>query len=138
MLFSFSTKAGDNGHTGNKYVTCEVALRQKLLRPGSTAQLLISLKPMKGIHVNGTPPVEVKLDSTGFIDSVGTPQIPQMKKTGYVDTEKKITINVILSKNLTSSSYPIKGILTYYFCSDAEGWCSRFKQPINLTAEVKN
>src|SRR5260221_13663081 len=74
----------------NKYVTCDITLEQQQLKAGSTTQLLISFKPIKGIHINGTPAVEVTLDSTGIIAAVGKLEIPKAKTTGYLDTGKRI------------------------------------------------
>ena len=73
VLLSSYTIAGGTRPPENKYVKCDIVLQKKQLKAGTTGQLLITLKPIAGIHVNITPPAEVKLDSTNIIAGVGKP-----------------------------------------------------------------
>ncbi|MBI3765236.1 MAG: hypothetical protein HY277_01880 [Ignavibacteriales bacterium] len=44
--------AGDKPAAANEYVKFGLSLSQKSLKPGAKAQLLLSLTPKKGIHIN--------------------------------------------------------------------------------------
>ena len=74
--------AGGGKPLENKYVKCDIALQQKHLKAGTTAHVLITFTPIAGIHVNGKPAMEIKIDSTNSIAAVGKPEIPLSKKQG--------------------------------------------------------
>ena len=52
VLLSSYTIAGGTRPPENKYVKCDIVLQKKQLKAGTTGQLLITLKPIRGIHVN--------------------------------------------------------------------------------------
>ena len=121
----------------NEYVTASITLRPSKLRAGNSGELLISLKPKKGIHINLQPKAELKLEISDAFILTDSLIIPKSKKTGFVDSEKPIRQMFKLSPKLSPGTVTLNGTLTYYYCSDAEGWCSKFKQPIQLKAIVK-
>ena len=125
-----------NPKTDNDYVKTVINLKQQKLKPGASGEILIYLKPKKGIHININPKIEVKLDSSGIIASTGNLVIPQAPKTSSLDPAKPIKQSFKLSHNIKPGRAILKGTLTYYYCSDAEGWCSKFKQPVELTIIV--
>jgi hypothetical protein len=56
-----------------------------------------------------------------------------MAKFPYLDPSKAIVQRFTVDTPPRSGPVTLKGILTYYYCSDAEGWCSRFRQPFTVT-----
>ncbi len=126
--------AGNTVYNDNKYVSVEVVVKQKNLKPGSSADMLISMKPVSGIHVNLKPAIELKLDSASVVSVAGNPGIPKGKE--YLDTSTPITQRISIPNNLKPGEISVKGMLTYYYCSDKEGWCSKFNQPFNITLNV--
>ena len=126
--------AGESPASSNEYVKCTVGLRQRMLKAGATGTILITLEPKKGIHINLTPPISVALDSTGVVVASSTRELPKVKT--YLDTSKPIKYSFTLSGALKPGPQVISGVLTYFYCSDADGWCSKFKQPINLKIDV--
>ncbi|MBI1808057.1 MAG: hypothetical protein HYR76_13540, partial [Ignavibacteria bacterium] len=68
----------------------------------------------------------------------GKPELVGMKvdTSEYLDASKPIKQSFTLAKSTKAGSLSFKGTLTYFFCSDADGWCSRFKQPIDVTVTV--
>ena len=137
LALSTSVFAGDEASKGNTYVTSTITLKSKAMKPGSKGQVLITLKPEKGIHININPPIDVKFDSNGIVDSRGKLEVPRSKKTDYLDDTAPIRQFFTLKKKIKQGTMTIKGVLTYYFCSDAEGWCTKFKQPFDLAVTVK-
>jgi len=126
--------AGVDSKSENSYVQCSVAIKQKSLRPGTATQLLISLRPKKGIHINLDPPLQVKLDSAEIVSSVGKPEIP--RRDTVLDLSKPVRLSVTISPKAKPGSFTVRGTVTYFYCSETEGWCSRFKQPIEFKLTV--
>jgi hypothetical protein len=118
----------------NASVRCEVSMKQKSLKAGATGQILVSLQPKKGIHINLDQPIQIKMDSAEVIASVGKPEIPVID-TSY-DASKPIRLRVTISKNAKPGKFSLRGTVIYFYCSDTEGWCSRFKQPIDVQCTV--
>ena len=97
---------------------------------------MILIKPKKGIHINLDPPIEIELEKS--IASKGKIEIPKLKKEGYLNPEKPLKQNLTLKKNITPGMHTLKGKLNYFYCSDSEGWCSRFTQDFQLNIKVIN
>ncbi len=126
---AFSEKPNVNASVG-----CEASMKQKSLKAGATGQILVLLQPKKGIHINLDQPIQIKMDSSEVIASVGKPEIP-MIDTLY-DASKPIRLPVIISKNARPGKFTLRGTVVYFYCSETEGWCSRFKQPIDIPCTV--
>ena len=136
VILNNSSKGGEGLSAPNQYVVFGVIAKPASLRAGRKCQLLISLKPVKGIHVNLKPPMEFKFDSSETISSVGQLEIPTSGRTGYLDPSKPVKQTFMLSEKLKPGEAVVHGMLTYFYCSDAEGWCSKFKQPVEITIAV--
>ena len=125
---------GKTPRSSNEYVTYSATVKQKSMKPGSTGVLLFTLRPNNGIHINLTPPITVTFDSSGVAAANGALTVP--KANEYLDASKPITQSFTLSRDVKPGSLPIRGTLTYFYCSDAEGWCSKFKQSVECTVKV--
>jgi hypothetical protein len=135
IAFNFTLcYSGTNRFTDNKYVTVEVVVKEKNIKPGSSSDLHISLKPVSGIHINLKPAIELKLDSASVVSIIDKPSIPKGKE--YLDTSTPVTQRLSIPNNLKPGEISVKGTLTYYYCSDKDGWCSKFKQPFTVTLNV--
>jgi hypothetical protein len=120
----------------NQYVKAAFSLTAKTLKAGGKGELQITLKPRDGIHINLTPAVTVSLDTLGGAVAPGPPDIPKAQKKEYLDTSRPIKQPFTLSRDLKPGPLVLKGVVTYFYCSAAEGWCSRYKQPIEVTVTV--
>jgi hypothetical protein len=120
----------------NEHVSFQIRLKEKTLRPGSSATILISMQPKKGIHINLETPTTIKLDSSEMVKATGNLILPKNPKDNYLDVSRNIQQAISLSKDAKPGALMIKGVFTYFYCSDAEGWCSKFKQPFELTARI--
>ena len=137
IIFSRAVAGGiQTPKSENEYVTSSISLQKTKLKAGSSGTLLISLKPKKGIHINLNPKIEITIDSSSAIIPAGKPEIPQNQKKDFFDPEKPIRQAFMVSGNVKPGAVDLTGTLTYYYCSDAEGWCSKFKQPLNLKVIV--
>jgi len=122
--------------TENQYVKFSAALKQPTMAKGSTGALLITLRPQKGIHIVLEPPVSVTFDSAAPVEPSGKVEVSKMAKHPYLDTAKAIVQRFKLAKREPGSTVTLKGILTYFYCSDVEGWCSKFRQPFAVSVTV--
>ncbi len=131
---TFTGFAGEKGPAANTYVKCTVDASHTSIKPGETGVMFVSLKPAKGIHINITPAMGVVFDSAGQVQAGGAMEIP--KKETFLDASKPVRIPFVLSTSAKPGTVTVKAALTYYYCSDAEGWCSRYKQPLEVTIKV--
>ncbi len=118
----------------NEHVKFSISLKEKSLRPGATGNLLVRLQPKRGIHINLKPPISIAIDSSAIIARAGTPDIP--KADTFLNSSKPIKQPFTLTKNAKRGAAVLKGTITYFYCSDADGWCSRFKQPFEVMVKV--
>ncbi len=123
----------------NDYVKAEISLATKGMKVGGAGELVIRLTPKPGIHVNVVPPMSIKLDEGQEFRASGNLQYTAVAKdtTRILDATKPIRQSLLVSGSARPGRYTLKGTLTYYYCSDADGWCSRFRQPIGLDVAVR-
>ena len=127
--------AGDKPRT-NEYVTVKFALQQNKLKPGTMGELVISFKPRDGIHINLDPPISIKFDTSDAITSIEKPILPAPTKEKYFDTARPIKQRFTVSKKIKPGIMTLKGTLSYFYCSGTDGWCSRFKQPFEISVTI--
>ena len=133
-LLSAGTTGGASPE--NKYVKVEITVVPQALRPGNEGELLARFSPIEGIHVNVDPPVEFRFDSAQVLVLKDDIDLPLDKETGYLDHASPARQTFVVPTNSPPGEYLIKGKIVYYYCSDEEGWCTRFTQPLELTLKV--
>lgn len=103
------------------------------VRAGQEARLLFRMQPREGIHVNVVPPISLDLiDAKNFTLPAKKFKPDSASKTlttkdGYEIFDPRhaqpVWFAVKVEKGAKPGRYPVKAKLTYYYCSDAEGWC---------------
>lgn len=138
FIISIPPIAGNIAFGQNEFVTVDVRLAQSKLKAGGNGKIIISLKPKKGIHININPPMDFRLSGNAVGTLNGTLDFSTIKKdtAHYLDPSKPLTQSLTLSKSIKPGPVSLHGTFIYFYCSDAEGWCSRFKLPIDLTVTV--
>ena len=136
FLLSAISMGGGESKVENEYVKVNFNLSQREFKPGSTGRLSISFKPKSGYHIVLTPPLEVRFDSGTGVVASGKPDILQSGKKDYLDPSKPIKQAFTLASKLKTGPATVKGTLIYFYCSDVEGWCSKFKQPFELSVKL--
>jgi hypothetical protein len=119
------------------HVNIAAALSRDTLAPGAGAELLFTFKPKKGFHVNAVPPMAVAFDSTAPAKNGGKIVIPSDTSTGYLKSSLPVRQPFALTHPAKKGRWELKGVLTYYYCSDAEGWCRKEKLPFAVPITVK-
>lgn len=137
FFFFCSAQPFADAATLNEYVRLEVHPTSTIIRPGTSAVVEFRLVPVEGIHVNVDPPVKFSLDSAAGISLDGEPVMTTDSSTGYLSTRVPVHQRIMLGKQVAPGRISVKGTLTYFFCSDSEGWCNRRKEPVEFTILVK-
>lgn len=108
------------------------------LKPGKKAEVTVSFGLLNGYAINRTPPISLKLTAVPGVklakaDFTTSSDDPKSKDEYYVDLPA-IKVPVTAAK---PGKYEVPGKLTYFFCSKADGFCSRqvLDVKIPVTAE---
>ena len=127
ILFNLLTPPNDS-------VDLQVSLERSKIPAGSHTYILFQLTPVEGVHLTAEPPVEFKIDSGTVAKTVGKPR--GVKDGDNLSPADPVRQEIVIAPKAPDGKYTIKGTLTYYYCSDAEGTCMRYRQPVTLTLNV--
>jgi hypothetical protein len=116
----------------NEYVKIIATAAKDTVRAGKETKLLFHIQPQEGFHVNIEPPISLQLMEGKKFALLTKKFVPDSTvktvttKDGYkiFDPGQPVAFAVKVEKNTKPGRYPLKTKLTYYYCSDAEGWCS--------------
>jgi len=134
VLFLGLTGSGDNKQ--NPHVKVDVSLDPSSLITGAKGEIRIQFHPIDGIHINTAPPTELNLAEGSPLTLIGVPGVPTDSTTGYFDASKPMTYTFAVSRTVRPGTTKVNGTLVYYYCSDKEGWCLRWKDNVSLTLSV--
>ena len=141
LLISGVAATGENAEpvasSPNPPVIATVRIPNQPLAGGQTGEMVIALRPAEGFHINAEPPVRVSLDSAATVSLVGEPLQIVAETTGYLDPEAEVKQRFRVTKNAAAGTHRLKITITYFYCSDSEGWCRPFRHPVELTLLVK-
>ena len=107
------------------------------MHPGTEGTLEFHFIPAEGIHINVDPPVAFSLDSVSYLTLNGKPSMTKDRNTGYLSTTDPVRQTVRLDKKAAPGMLTVKGIVTYFFCSETEGWCNKQREPVEFTIKVE-
>jgi hypothetical protein len=104
------------------------------VRAGKETRLIFQIHPKEGLHINIEPAIKLALTDAKNFTLVMEKFVPDSAsktvttKDGYKIFDPKhaqpVAFAVKVAKGAKPGKYPLKAKLTYYYCSDAEGWCS--------------
>lgn len=118
----------------NEHVKIELRAPSKI-SASTTGEIAFFFTPEFDIHVNTTPAFELVLDKNSAFEAVDTPRYQKNNKD-YLDTTKPIEFSFKVKKEIKPGKQLLKGSLRYFYCSDKEGWCNRYVQPIEVSIEI--
>ena len=118
----------------NEHVSIQLHVEKKLNR-GSSGLLKFFLSPNEGIHINTEPLFEIVLEKNSPFEIVGVPEFRKDDQS-YLATKYPIVFTIALKEKAASGKRSLKGQLRYFYCSDAEGWCNRFSQKIDIPFDI--
>jgi hypothetical protein len=133
-----------NGNIINDYIQISVKVEKDSLKAGAQGRLLFSLKPKTGFHVNVEPPILLDLaDNKNFtvLTKKFAPDrtVKQLTtKDGYkiFNASSPVAFDFKIAKSAKPGKHVLQAKLTYYYCSDAEGWCSFTTETFPVTITI--
>ena len=120
----------------NQYVQVEVTVSARTMKAGESGELRIAFTPAAGIHVNTTPAVEFRIDSSSAFVMKGKPTQERDAITGFLSTTAPVRQLFGIAEGTGSGLHALRGTVVYYYCSDSEGWCMRFRQRVELPITI--
>ena len=95
-------------------------------KAGKKGEVTVSFNLLKGYVINRTPPISLKLTAVPGLtlakSEFTTPATDPKSKDEYYADLPTIKVPVTAAK---AGRYEVPGKLTYFFCSKADGFCSR-------------
>jgi hypothetical protein len=120
-------------HGAADHVDIQAALR----RGASGAEIAVTLTPRDhDIKVNRAPSPRLTLDAAQQVLSLKPAKVEKgEKKEGYLDTTFPVVFPVEVGAHGHGGAF-VKGTLTYYYCSKAEGWCRKGTREVEVPANL--
>lgn len=134
VLFIFMYSGGESGT--DTFVTTRVAVKDSVVRAGSEGTILISFVPVDGIHITSTPAVTMSLEKNSPFAIRKPAGFKTDKKTGFLATSSPVEQRFVVAKDSSPGTHVLRGTITYYFCSDEEGWCRKSTHPVELKLTI--
>src|SRR5512147_911317 len=114
--------ATDDVLKDNQYVQLEVTLSARTMRPQESGEIRIAFAPAEGIHINTTPAVEFRIDSSSAFVMKGKPTQERDAITGFLSTAGPVRQLFGVAEGTGTGLHALRGTVIYYYCSDSEGW----------------
>lgn len=109
-------------------------------RPGEVAVTFRGTDP--DVRVNQTPAPRLAL-AEGAPLVLEKPAAPAKAAPGdasdeakYLDAALPVSFPVTLAPGTARGTHPVKGTLTYFYCSKREGWCRKGTAPVEFEVRV--
>ena len=111
---------------------------EKAISGGGSGEVIVSLDVRDGYVINRVPQMQLKLEEVDGLALVETNMIassedPKSTDDYYVDVPN-FNVEVEAAK---AGEYKIPGELVYFFCSVADGFCSRQIVDVNVPVTVE-
>ncbi len=108
------------------------------IKAGKRGEVTVSFSALKGFAIDRTLPLTLKLTAVPGVtlaktDLAAPSADPKAKDQYYVDLPT-IKVPVTVEK---AGKYEIPGKLTYFFCSKADGFCSRQVLDVKMPVTVE-
>jgi len=106
--------------------------------PGAIAVAFLSADP--DVRINQEPAPRLKLDpAQSVLVDRQPPAVRKAESAGepkYLDTSLPVAFPVALNPRAPKGEQPVKGVVTYFYCSKAEGWCRKGTSEVSFTVNV--
>lgn len=125
------------GDTPNPNVKASLKADKNSYRAGDRGEFLITLRPMEGYHINGTPSVQFEIDSASCVDLAGPLGQTVNDETGYLATGAPLHQPFTVRAGVRPGNHVVRGTLTYFYCSEEQGWCRMYPHPLSVSLSIK-
>ena len=136
FLFSFILLQNDSlKQNENEHVKLISKISTDSVKSGKTFSISFKFNPSDKIKINSEPEIEFHLEINNLI-KFESQSLPKVDSLGYIKTESEIIFNFQARENIKQANTKIIGTLVYYYCSQNEGWCSKYKQKIEFPITI--
>ena len=123
------------------YFTVSAAYVPAAAKPKATPTVAVTFIPADpDVKINQEPAPRLKLDPEQAVLIDRQPPAPRRGESGgepkYLDTSLPVAFPVALSPKAPKGEQPVKGKVTYFFCSKREGWCRKGTSDVDFTVAV--
>jgi len=111
-------------------------------RPKATATVAVTfVADDPEVKINQEPAPRLKLDPEQdvLVDRQPPPASRKGESAGepkYLDTSLPVAFPVALKAKAPKGEQPVKGTVTYFYCSKREGWCRKGTSEVAFTVAV--
>ncbi len=120
----------------NRYVQVEVTVAAQAMKADGSGELRIAFAPAEGIHITATPAVEFQPDSACVFVKKGRAAQHPDTITGFLSTGTPVLQAFGVAAGTPPGRHVLRGSVVYFYCSDTEGWCMRYRQRIELPITI--
>jgi len=110
-------------------------------KPRATAAVAVTFIPADpDVKINQEPAPRLKLDPDQVVLVDRQPPAPRRGESGgepkYLDTSLPVSFPVALNPKAPKGEQPVKGNVTYFYCSKREGWCRKGTSEVTFVVNV--
>lgn len=111
-------------------------------KPRANATVAVTFIPADpDVRINQEPAPRLKLDpeQNVLVDRQAPPAAHKGESAGepkYLDTSLPVAFPVGLNPKAPKGEQPVKGTVTYFYCSKREGWCKKGTSEVAFTVAV--
>jgi len=113
-------------------------------KPGAEAAIAVTLTPeADGIVVNEKPGPRLSLDPTQLVLVDRQPpraagsNAADPSQAKYLDPQVPVRFPVTIAPGAPRGTHVVRGTLTFFYCSKAEGWCKKGTSEIAVSVPVQ-
>ncbi len=122
----------------------EVSVSPQAARAGGEARVTVRLNPADGIKINKYPKIKLKVPGQeGLVLSaevaVGNaePPPPDHIEGNYFKTVDPVELTLRLDPKASAGEHKVSGLLSYFYCVAASGFCAPAKVPVTIPLLVR-
>jgi hypothetical protein len=105
----------------------------------SAGEVVVTFLPKDpDVHINTTPAPRLKLEPGQALQDVPPAPVPKAPEgeARYLDTSSPVVFPVTVAPAPPPAG-PVKGTLTYFYCSKREGWCRKGTADLEFPVSLK-
>jgi hypothetical protein len=118
------------------YVSAVLTASPPSLKAGQPGELLLRFRPASGIHIAGEPAVTIHLDTTSVVVPGGPLTQETDSTSGSLRANVPVRLRVALRPGAEPGTYLSRATVSYFYCSDAEGWCRKKSDILPFTITI--
>ena len=120
----------------------DVTVPSTAVKAGSKSQVVVTLTPPSGIHINQYPPIRLTLENAPPVTfepesyKLGLDAMPDNPEKNPFKTIDPIKVNFRVGPHAADTKVPVKGKLKFFYCVVASGYCAPGTKEVSFTVPV--